>query len=74
MRKTLGMLSEAIRAAKTEMERAGTDQARQAAADYMMETLDSIVRLHGLDALDMVIKMPLARLDTLQRASGTGNN
>ena len=71
MRRTLGMLSEAIRAAKTEMERAGTDQARQAAADYMMETLDSIVKLHGLDALDMVIKMPLARLDTLQRASGT---
>lgn len=60
-RRTLGQMSEAIRAATVEMERAGTDQARQSAADYMMDTLDSIVRLYGLEALDRIIQGPLAK-------------
>lgn len=69
-RYSLGRLSEAIRAAGVEIDRARTDQDREAAVDWLAESVGDVVRLYGLEALDSILcsKKPLARLDAMQRA------
>jgi len=68
-RRTLGQLSEAIRAALVDIQRAPDEIRRSEAIDWLQDSISEVVHLYGLEALDSLnVKAPLATLEALQRA------
>lgn len=71
-RRTLGQLSEAIRAALVDIQRAPDERREAEAIDWLQDSISEVVHLYGLEALDgLNIKAPLAELTALQRAKAT---